>query len=202
LKMPAASRKGLKQRRLSTTGWAMIICLLGMVLTFQPFVPWAKFWVLDEWRSNPQPLTEIHGYQAVFAIVAGGVFLAVFLAVVGKAIFKSRGRWEPYLIILAGIEVILLTVPAIPLDQSFVSLPTWVDYASVNVSGMDCRFVYTDAPAEVLAAGSAPLARLPRGGESLVLKLAIGFPAYCVLAFGVALSLLGTLQFRRGHDAS
>jgi serine/threonine protein kinase len=85
----------------SVAGWAMLLCILGLVLCFQPVSPWA---VTDYW--NPP---ELYGYETAAGIVVASLYLSILLFHIATGSPNPVPAWQALLFVLLGIGTFVLT---------------------------------------------------------------------------------------------
>jgi serine/threonine protein kinase len=101
----------------TTTGWAVILCLAGVVCSLQPVWPWA--------HVEPERLP-------IACQIATGVILLAVLLVLYIAAFPGRVPiWQPILFLASGISVCLLGVPSYAASGPLLRSP--VSYAPLAV---------------------------------------------------------------------
>jgi hypothetical protein len=183
----------------TTTGWSLLFCLLGVAATFQPFVPVAELQVPDV-RKNGVPIAQVFGHESPFAITAGGIFLSLFLLLIATGFIEPIPLWRSVLIILAGTGVVGVMGLGI-WDSGLTGSPWfsghWGEYGC-RVLGKSLAVNYTLPSGEFQVSGRMTTVNLP-GGAGLppgLTRVVIGFPAYAILAVGLVLILVGTVQLR------
>jgi serine/threonine protein kinase len=93
----------------TTTGWAVILCLAGVVLSLQPVWPWAELRLVPG-EGGPLVLARVYGYDTVCALWSAGIFLAV-LVVLAVAAFPGRVPfWQPVLYLVSGSVACLVVL--------------------------------------------------------------------------------------------
>lgn len=102
---PKPRRKGFLRRIFgTTTGWAMIFCVMGCLSAFLP-------WAVEIIWQVPGVLAfsdhTVMGYESKFGILAVMTFLFLFLILVATGFLEPIPAWRPVCIFIAGIAVIL-----------------------------------------------------------------------------------------------
>jgi len=90
----------------STTGWAMILCLAGVAGSLAPLFPWAEVGSV-----------RVYGCNCWQGIAAGWTFLGLGLLLIVLGFREPLPAWQPALLTLAGVSVLVLTalyLPTIP----------------------------------------------------------------------------------------
>jgi len=96
---PSARRKGLFRRTFgTTTGWAMILCLLGSYLIF---VPWAVY-------PSPNHSSDWYGYEVGLGIATESLFAALFLLLLATSFMDPPPIWRAVAMFIGGAVVTLL----------------------------------------------------------------------------------------------
>jgi hypothetical protein len=189
----------------TTTGWAIILCIFGITVILQPFLPLAELQVLDV-RNRSIPIAEVFGYQSIFAIGAGAIFGSLLLLLVATSFIEPIPPWRSCLIILAGMGSILVMGLSIQSNGRLTDVSKLTGDPVQGVQG-EYRFVvlgngititYTIPKGEFHVLGKSTVVNLP-GGKGLpsgLTRVAMTFPAYLIIAISLGLLLLGTLQLR------
>jgi serine/threonine protein kinase len=93
----------------TTTGWAVILCLAGVVFSLQPIWPWADLRLTPS-NGEPLVLARVYGYETICGQVSAGVFLGVLL-VLAVAAFPGRVPiWQPILFLVSGLGACLFVL--------------------------------------------------------------------------------------------
>jgi serine/threonine protein kinase len=110
--VPPPRRKGIIRKTFgTTTGWAMIFCLLG---GFRTFFPWMH--VNDALSLG---VFNLSGYETTFGVLTTLTFVGLFLLLVATGFLEPIPLWRPLALFLGGIAAI-----AFPLVERFSSRPT------------------------------------------------------------------------------
>jgi tRNA A-37 threonylcarbamoyl transferase component Bud32 len=186
----------------TTTGWTIIVCCLGAVVTFQPLLPLARLQVLN-FAGFGTSIAQIFGYES-FPAYAGAVFLVLGLILLATSVIKPVPPWHPFLTGVAGISVVVIMAEAISLNrmEAVLAKPTNANPQSGKYSflvmGNSVIVDYTVPRGEFTVSGKTTTVILP-GGKGLpheLTSVAIGFTTYAIIIFAVALVLIGTVQMR------
>jgi predicted Ser/Thr protein kinase len=107
---PRPKRPSRIGRLLTTTiGWAVILCLAGLVHSLQPVWPWADLRLIPG-EGEPSGLARVYGYETVSGLGPAGIFLAVLL-VLAVAAFPGRVPiWQPILFLVSGLGACLFVL--------------------------------------------------------------------------------------------
>jgi len=108
---PPPRRKGaLRKMFATTTGWAMILCILGGLRTF---LPWA---VQHRWEVAPGVIwtgdNNILGFESTFGLLTAMTFFCLFLLLVATGFMEPIPLWRPLSLFTAGILAILFSLLA------------------------------------------------------------------------------------------
>ena len=171
-----AQKSRLIQFFTSTTGWTIIVCLLGIAATFQPFSPLAQVESLQPERLGqpipPNPWfesTQVFGYESPLTIAVGTMFLALFLLLIATSFIQPIPLWRSVLILLAGIVVMSVMGLAVQSKSSGLRQHQYTQIQS-----------FLDAWPGII--------------WPIVAR--IKFPVYVITGLGCGLVLLGTIQLR------
>jgi hypothetical protein len=108
-------KKGFFRRTFgTTTGWAMILCVMGCLSTF--FV-----WADANRHDIPPPpgfliytphnyVFDAHGYETVLGLLTATTFLILFLFLVATGFLEPIPIWRPASLFVAGLGAILFPV--------------------------------------------------------------------------------------------
>jgi hypothetical protein len=98
-------RKGFFRRTFgTTTGWAMILCLLASYLIF---VPWAVY-------SVPNHSSDWYGYETGLGIATETIFLGLFLLLLTTSFMDPPPIWRAVAMFLGGgVTVLLASLSAV-----------------------------------------------------------------------------------------
>jgi tRNA A-37 threonylcarbamoyl transferase component Bud32 len=114
---PSFRRKGVLAKMFATTtGWAMILCVLGGLRTF---LPWA---VQHRWEVAPGVIwtgdNNILGFESTFGLLTAMTFLLLFLLLVATGFLEPIPIWRPLSLFVAAILAILFSVLPPSVGQS------------------------------------------------------------------------------------
>jgi hypothetical protein len=109
--MTARAKRPSRVGRLlkTTTGWAVILCLAGLVLSLQPVWPWADLRAVPG-EGEPLVLARVYGYETGSGLVPAGIFLAVLLVLVVAAFPGRVPLWQPILFVGSGLGACLVVL--------------------------------------------------------------------------------------------
>lgn len=150
----------------STTGWAIILCLLAVIISGA--LPWITKTQTSEWKQpsssgNWKISWPVRGVDGWPGAVLAGVSLAVVLLLIATGFNDHVARWQSFLVILTGIAALTL-----------VGIALWVDLRSseavVSSTGNDQSVTTTSS--------------------------SIQFGTYAACACALTLAAVGVLQFR------
>jgi predicted Ser/Thr protein kinase len=100
----------------TTTGWAMILCLMGCLRTF---VPWS---VEHRWEPAPGVILAgshgLLGYETTFGLLTAVSFLLLFLFLVATGFLEPIPIWRPLSLFLGAILVIVFSLLPPSVGQS------------------------------------------------------------------------------------
>jgi hypothetical protein len=181
----------------TTTGWAVLLCVLGAAVTFQPFFPMVQLQVRS--AAGPSvPIAQIFGYECM-SVYAGVIYLVLFMILVATSFIEPIPLWRPLLLLLAGTSVILIMTYAMASNRpgSLTARNDTGEYWFL-VWGDTLTIRYTLPRGEFIVKGKSTLMALPRGqGTPLELTtVAAGYAAYALITIASGLLLLGTVQLR------
>jgi serine/threonine protein kinase len=107
--IPPQRKKGLFRKTFgTTTGWAMIFCVLGSLCS--AFLPWS---VETTWQvPGVLALASHHlmGFECRFGVLTAMTFLLLFLVLIATGFLEPIPVWRPACIFIAGIVAIFFAV--------------------------------------------------------------------------------------------
>jgi hypothetical protein len=207
------------------TGWAVILCLVGVVLSLQPVWPWADLRAVPG-SGEPLVLGQVYGYETGSGLVPAGIFLAVLLVLLVAAFPGRVPIWQPILFVVSGLGACLVVLVGMPGDglitqshahengstgaffqkvfyKTFTGEFTCHPGALAGRQGVmaEYRLAAADRSTAIFFEGA------PTPGATLAhLRPAIHPASWAPVAVGVGLFLLGALQLRgilrRRHETT
>ncbi len=184
----------------TTTGWAIILCFLGMVATFQPFLPLAELQIVDV-RDRGVPIAQVFGYEFLFTNIDGMIFGTLLLLLVATSFIEPIPLWRSLLIILSGMAAIVaLGWAVLSPDSSRLAYEVRPEHGSYTyvIFGKYVAIDYAIPGGEFRVGGKTTRIEMPggRGLPPALTKVGIGPAAYIIVALSCCLLLLGTIQLR------
>jgi predicted Ser/Thr protein kinase len=205
----------------NTTGWAILVCLIGLPASLQPFLPVADLQILGNLGRLNQAytLTSVYAYDSLFGLVPAGIFLVLLLLLIASGSRKTRPIWQPDVLLLAGTGVLLFAISLLVGRLSYQShAPPRNDGNTsrgdgrVSVLGKDLPLTYSletvpvawgqlQARGQIEVAGEHNTVSLHPGSDLTRtipnnLRVAVRPLAYVNPVLSILLLLLGALQIR------
>jgi serine/threonine protein kinase len=190
----------------------ILVCLLGLVVIFQRFFPFAELQLLtlqsiNEHRATGAPIAQVFGYESPFTITVGLLFGFGFVLVIATGSIQSGRLWRSLLLIFTGMASIVLLVWAIlssgydsQSPDSFRERDTASGHYSFIVLGERQTVDYTWPDKFRVGVQTTTVPDLPggMGPPPGLTKVAIEPPAYTMIGLCFGLVLLGAWQMRTG----
>jgi hypothetical protein len=208
----------------TTTGWAIVVCLAGAMLSVCPVGPWAELQAVpDEGRA--QVLASVFGYETWYGFLPAVLFLTVFLVLATTAFLGPVPLWQPLVFLASGAVVSVTVLTGVGgntqlEDWGRAGQESWGTFQAtifhhrftgqltgeVGGWGADGRprssavYRLADEQTRIHYLGPAtPVGAFAR------LRTRACLPAFATAACGLALILIGSLQLRsilRGRQAA
>jgi hypothetical protein len=193
----------------------IIVCLLGIVAIFQPFLPLGELQVLtlrslNEHRTTGASIAQVFGYESSYTITIGLILVSVCVMLIATGAIHSFHLWRGFLLILGGMGGIVLMICAIRSSgydnqsaDDFRERDTASGHYGFVLLGEHLTVNYTWPEKFQVGGETVIVSNLPggMGPPPGLTRIVIQFPAYLVIGMNCVLIMLGTLQMRTGNRA-
>jgi MFS family permease len=181
----------------TTTGWAIIICLLGVAATFQPFFPLAELQIHHR-VPRGGTIAQVFGYESKVISGVGAIFASLFLLLITTSFIEPIPLWRSVFIFFGGMGCVLVMYFVILSHKPIIrdSTDSSSGNYSVEVLGNLLTVNYTLVRGEFQVLGKTTVVDMPWGGGTFLTKVAITLVFQIIIALSFGLLLLGVIQLR------